>query len=263
MAPKSIFIGSAQESRAIASAVAQAFADNKYKPVRWWQEFPPGSITIDRLLEVATAVDGAVFLCTPEDQTWYRQELVNSPRDNLLLEYGIFIAQLGRHRTVIGTQEGTKLPSDLSAINYALISGDTTSFAERLVHHFNKEFAQPLPPSVEATTLISDPVVLDRIIAELTPRSWHQRNLYIGIEGARRWLAVGSTADYRTKEQARHLNKFLLSPFVRGRLHGERHSEGRIEGYPRCRGRRKANRPAGSAIDASGSKGRTKPRCEF
>jgi predicted nucleotide-binding protein len=100
VAPKSIFIASAQETRSLASTVAQTLADNNYHPVRWWQEFPPGSITIERLLEIASTIDGAVFLCTATDKTWYRHDIVNSPRDNLLLEYGIFIAHLGRNKTI-------------------------------------------------------------------------------------------------------------------------------------------------------------------
>jgi hypothetical protein len=91
-----------------------------------------------------------------------------------------------------------------------MIPSDTSTFAERIVQHFNKVFTSTFPPSSEATTLVTDPVVLGRILSDKVPDNWHQRNLYIGIEGARRWLTTGSAADYRTKEQARQLNKLLL-----------------------------------------------------
>jgi predicted nucleotide-binding protein len=117
MAKKNIFIGSASESLEIAKAIAQALAESDYRSLRWWQEFPAGSITLDRLLELSKSVDGAVFLCTGLDKRWYRQELSQVPRDNLILEYGIFVTRLGRERTLVLKDSDTRLPSDIAAIS--------------------------------------------------------------------------------------------------------------------------------------------------
>jgi len=62
MVARKIFVGSSSESLEIAKAIAQELARKDYIPLRWWNEFPAGSITIDRLLEVAGEVDGAVFV---------------------------------------------------------------------------------------------------------------------------------------------------------------------------------------------------------
>src|SRR5690349_13951119 len=101
MAKMTIFIGSASESRDLASKVARALADSGFSPLRWWEAFPAGSYTLDRLIEIAKSVDGAVFVFTAVDKTWYRNSETIEPRDNVVLEYGLFAAHLGRQRTLM------------------------------------------------------------------------------------------------------------------------------------------------------------------
>ena len=160
MARQSIFIGSASESKELASAIAKALADAGHRPLRWWLEFPPGSITIDRLMEIAASADGAAFLLTSTDRTWYRQEVSGSPRDNVILEYGLFVARNGRQRTLILTEQGTKLPSDILGITSEKILEDAQTVAERTVEHFNRQFSDPLPPPLEAFDLLLIPSCL-------------------------------------------------------------------------------------------------------
>ena len=72
MAKKASFVGSAAETKDEAANIARALADSGYRPLRWWLEFPLGSITLDRLLEIAKEeADGAVFLFTSADKSWY------------------------------------------------------------------------------------------------------------------------------------------------------------------------------------------------
>jgi hypothetical protein len=201
MARQSIFIGSASESKELASAIAKALADAGHRPLRWWLEFPPGSITIDRLMEIAASADGAAFLLTSTDRTWYRQEVSGSPRDNVILEYGLFVARNGRQRTLILTEQGTKLPSDILGITSEKILEDAQTVAERTVEHFNRQFSDPLPPPLEAIRLIVDPIVLDQQISDPLPASWYQRDLYFGIEGAKNWLATVDEQSYVPRKQ--------------------------------------------------------------
>lgn len=156
MAQKSIFIGSATESKPLAAKIGQGLADIGYRPLRWWKEFPPGSLTLDRLLEIAQDVDGAVFLFTAADHTWYRGLLSESPRDNVILEYGMFVAHHGRERTLMLTEPGIKLPSDVIGITYASIIEDEESVVERTVRHFVRLFSDPLPPRLEDIRLAVD-----------------------------------------------------------------------------------------------------------
>src|SRR5467141_2455227 len=79
MGKKTIFIGSAKETIEVAKKIAQALGDQAYNPVRWWTAFQPGTVTIDELTKYARSVDGAVFLFTGIDKTWYRGAEVMSP----------------------------------------------------------------------------------------------------------------------------------------------------------------------------------------
>jgi predicted nucleotide-binding protein len=133
-----IFIASASESKPLATAIAQELARAGYQPLRWWQEIPSGSITIDHLAEIAKSVNGAVFLLTSVDKTWYRDEVSEGPRDNVILEYGLFVAHHGRSRTLIITDPKTKLPSDISGVNYERNLEDVSTVAEQTVKFFER-----------------------------------------------------------------------------------------------------------------------------
>lgn len=211
MAQKSIFIGSATESKELAAKIAQSLADAGYRPLRWWKEFPPGSLTLDRLLEIAEDTDGAAFLFTAADHTWYRGEHSNAPRDNVILEFGLFVARNGRERTLMLTEPGTRLPSDVAGITYERIIEDVQTVAERTVEHFNRQFADPLPPTLGAIRLVADPAVLEKQMMISLPPSWHQRDLYFGIEGARGWLAAVGEQSYAPKGHELKLQQLRLA----------------------------------------------------
>jgi hypothetical protein len=210
MVPKRIFIGSASESKVLAKAIAQQLAADGYAPVRWWEEFPPGAVTLDRLLELARSVEGAVFLCTSVDKSWYHDQLHDTPRDNLLFEYGMFVATLGRHKTVAVVDHNTKMPSDCAAITHSLVTPDISSLAERIVAHFDAVFAERIRTPFDESLLVTDLTLVEDFLKVLPPKDWHQRSLYTGFGGAQRWLAMGATPDYQTKKEARELNNLFL-----------------------------------------------------
>ena len=54
----------------MAQAVAQALATEGFEPVRWWQIFEGGDYPADRLVEVANAVSGAVFIARATASMW-------------------------------------------------------------------------------------------------------------------------------------------------------------------------------------------------
>ena len=211
MAKKAIFVGSAAETKELAASVARALADKGYRPLRWWLEFPAGSITLDRLLEIAKEeADGAVFLFTSVDKTWYRGESLSSPRDNVVLEYGMFVANLGRKRTLILKDEGARLPSDITAITFVKIIDDVATVAERTVRHFDEQFGDPTPPLLEAIAIIADPTVVEDQIGSTLPMDWCNRNLYFGVEGAKAWLETVNEPAYSPKNQELKLRRLLL-----------------------------------------------------
>lgn len=196
MAKKRIFIASATESRPIAEKIAQALADAGHEPRRWWKEFRAGDITLDRLIRIAQLVDGAVFLFTSVDKLWYREKQIESPRDNVVLEYGLFVAHLSRPYAMILTDGQAKLPSDINAITYERIIDDTETVSQRVVDHFRHAFASyPEPPST-GVPIVADPMVVEDQIRARAPRTWASRSLYVGIEGAQGWLATVEAPTY-------------------------------------------------------------------
>jgi hypothetical protein len=190
MTEKTIFIASANESRPIAEKVAQALGEHRYRPVRWWKMVFPGAFTIDALMNLARTVDGAVFLFTGVDKTWYRGAELVSPRDNVTLEYGLFVGHLGRERVLILKDDACQLASDINSISFSKIGTDIEAIPERTLDHFKRVFDKK-PDALESIPLLADPGIVDRFFRPL-PHQHHfrLRDLYAGISGAKAWMAL-------------------------------------------------------------------------
>jgi hypothetical protein len=210
MAKKRIFIGSAWETRDVAAQIARKLADSdQFEPLRWWEQFPLGSLTLDQLRAVAQGqVDGAVLLLTRVDKTWYREKSSEAPRDNVVLEFGLFVQALDRDRTIV-LSDGARLPSDIAGITYERLTEDVSTAAERVLNHFIKVFNHGLLP-LQDVTLLADPSVVEHQIRDPLPAGWHLRDCYLGTEGARAWLKVVDDPTYETTEQDRSLRSLLL-----------------------------------------------------
>lgn len=108
-----VFIGSSSEGRAVARNLQEELGD-RVDVVRWDQGvFAPGGYTLDSLLGVAADVDFAVLVATPDDTTVSRGETMPSARDNIVLEFGLFVGALGRSRTFLLPTGDLKLPTDV------------------------------------------------------------------------------------------------------------------------------------------------------
>jgi SAM-dependent methyltransferase len=206
-----IFIASAHEDKDLAALVAQHLSDAGFEAWRWWETLRPGDMTLERLQEVARTVDGAVFICLGTDRTRFRGESVDAPRDNVLLELGLFLQTVGSKRAIIVVSQGLKLPSDLKGLTYLVVGDDKQTTAERVTAHFQSEF-QRTPARVMsgpfAFPIEVDPAVAEASLRRPVPRGWHQRSLYLGTEGARNWLAVSEEPTYLTaidQDQIRNL----------------------------------------------------------
>lgn len=209
MASRKIFIGSSSESMEVAKNVAQNLSDSGYTPLRWWKEFPPGSITIDRLLEISNSVDGAIFVLQGDDKGWYRGEGTVFPRDNVILEYGLFLSRLGREKTLILKDDAAKIPSDINSVSYERISVDLETVAERAVKHFTRQFEDGLPPILDAIRQIDDPFVINRQMRK-SRTDVRNKDLYVGLEGAKRWLNVVEENSYWPSGQQQNLRRMVM-----------------------------------------------------
>lgn len=119
-----VFIGSSSEAREQVQAFCDILGDAA-EMMPWWlaPEFRPGFSTMEDLLLAVDSYDYGIFVLTPDDSIESKGERSKAARDNVLLEYGLFLAALGRERTFALIQEDrsgerrVKLPSDLLGIN--------------------------------------------------------------------------------------------------------------------------------------------------
>ena len=113
-----LFVGSSVEGLSVANEI-QALLDHDAEVTVWHQGvFGPSGGTLESLVQMAPTFDFAVLVLTPDDVVTKRDNSKNAPRDNVLLELGLFIGTLGRERTYfVHPREDMALPSDLAGIN--------------------------------------------------------------------------------------------------------------------------------------------------
>jgi hypothetical protein len=116
-----MFIGSSVEGLPIAKAI-QANLDYECETTLWSQGvFGLGGGTLESLVERLIDFDFACLVLTPDDMVTIRKVSTPSPRDNVLLELGLFISALGRKRTFIvyDRSASLRLPTDLAGVTAA------------------------------------------------------------------------------------------------------------------------------------------------
>jgi hypothetical protein len=123
MEPLTVFIGSSTEAcnRGIVPRLESLLSKNDFKVLTWDQHdgFAPGEYTLDALLTIAKQVDLALFVFSKDDQVEIRGRAEFIPRDNVLLEYGLFTSHLGRRRVAVVQEDGVKLPVDVNGMGVA------------------------------------------------------------------------------------------------------------------------------------------------
>ncbi len=128
MSKSKVFIGSSKEGLGIAKAL-QVLLDHDFEVTIWSQGvFGLTYGTLEELVRQKYSFDFAILILTPDDLKVKRNQTKNTPRDNVLLELGIFIGSHGRERTffVIDRDKEIDLPSDLAGItpvDYSIHTG--------------------------------------------------------------------------------------------------------------------------------------------
>jgi predicted nucleotide-binding protein len=114
-----VFIGSSREGLTVATAVQRALTAPDIRVEIWAKGvFRPSRTTIEDLEDQAKRADFAVLVASPDDMVTSRGAGTPAPRDNVLLELGLFMGALTRGRTFLLWPQGKalKLPSDLLGV---------------------------------------------------------------------------------------------------------------------------------------------------
>jgi len=111
-----VFIGSSSEGRPVAEAIQTTLNGNEVEAVLWTTLFEPSYLTIEALDQKSDDFDFALFVFSSDDVLESRGTRGPAPRDNILLEFGLFVGRLGRERVFYAFRSGDrpKLPSDLA-----------------------------------------------------------------------------------------------------------------------------------------------------
>jgi predicted nucleotide-binding protein len=211
-----VFIGSSNEARKnLAEPVADFLAKEGYTVERWWELFRPGRYTISDLIRCAKDVDAAIFVFSADDYVSSREAKVTQPRDNVLLEWGLFVGLLGPERTLVIAAPDVKLPSDISGLTVIRMQGDiqaTANVAASTIGAALREARQARDPEL---TIRCDIDVVDKSVTLPPPKSWLQRSLFYGPDGARGWLEVVGHQSYPSGKSYKN-NQHPISNAISG-----------------------------------------------
>ena len=111
-----VFIGSSTEGLPIAKMVRRSLS--KWAECTLWKDaFTFNRSYFDTLAKSINFYDMGVLVATADDFTRSREQMFESPRDNVVFEFGLFLGGLGPKKVFLIRQDGTKLPSDLLGIS--------------------------------------------------------------------------------------------------------------------------------------------------
>jgi hypothetical protein len=160
-----VFIGSSKKDMRYARAVARLLASANVTALGWWDHsvFPHGKTLIESL-ELAVRKSNAAILVAGPDDAIQRPggQTVWQPRDNVIFEYGMFVAMHGRERVALATFHGSaELPSDIGGVLHIQLappdeSADEATFDAQFDQRNRDEIMAWLTPLIdEAEDVIS------------------------------------------------------------------------------------------------------------
>ncbi len=122
-----VFIGSSKESFAYAEEIQRNIEISNIPEIEaacWSVVFQLGTYTLEALLKALRTSSFGIFVLTPDDYIEIRDRAYRIPRDNVILEMGMFIAGVGRENTFFVYPRDTdyyslRLPTDLDGVTGA------------------------------------------------------------------------------------------------------------------------------------------------
>lgn len=123
-----LFIGSASEDLSIASLIQARLQDSGKVDVVVWNKgvFGASHFPIEDLEQQVERSDFAVMVASGIDTVTSRNRRTRSPRDNIILELGLFMGALGRRRAFLAVPKGLrlKIPNDIEGLTTLRYEGE-------------------------------------------------------------------------------------------------------------------------------------------
>jgi hypothetical protein len=115
-----LLIASSSEGVEYAKALKALLAPSIESDV--WIEgfFEAGEFALETLEDHSREYDGALVVATADDHVTSRETESLAPRDNLIFEFGLFVAVFGRRRALllVEAEAGVKVPTDVAGLTY-------------------------------------------------------------------------------------------------------------------------------------------------
>lgn len=146
-----IFIACSKESVEIMDEIEMWLQDLECEVLRWDRPglFPPGEQTFNTLINISKQIDGAICLFSEDDKVWYRGDTTKQPRDNILIEYGLFVGALGPRKTIICRYGAPKNASDLLGLTVIDINDKRKAFSKTEIKIWAKSLnTNPVDPAI-------------------------------------------------------------------------------------------------------------------
>lgn len=113
-----IFIGSSSEALDVAQRIKDFFSPD-YECFLWTDDvFKNNESFLETLAKSASLFDFGFMVFSADDKGIIRNELFETPRDNILFEYGLFLGRVGLDRAFIIAEETVKIPTDMLGITH-------------------------------------------------------------------------------------------------------------------------------------------------
>lgn len=184
-----MFVGSSTESEDLSRKIARKIAQkvNCIVPRYWRDTFSVGNYTLSSLIRAAEQSQLALLMFCADDIVDSRSEQKLAPRDNILLEAGLFLSRLGPRRVALVMEDDVKFPTDLNGLVHVKFSRRLTD--ERIANEVARQLA-------DSWAALHDPSALglERTLRKIERRAATQlEDLYFPETDAQRRIIVDSS----------------------------------------------------------------------
>lgn len=111
-----VFIGSSMEGLKVAERIKRYFSLD-YECFLWTDNvFRNNESFLETLVKSASLFDFGFMVFSADDEAIVRDKNFETPRDNILFEYGLFLGRVGLDRAFVIAENAVKIPTDMLGI---------------------------------------------------------------------------------------------------------------------------------------------------